>query len=171
MAETLTLISTILYIVAGVSLFVSILLFFIFKIPSVISDLTGRTAKKSVEKMRSKNIKKSSGSYASASKGRDDLKSQQKKIKKSAEKKPAEKKKVDKSGFVETGLLKENKASKAPVAKETELLSSNETVALNSNETVALDANAVDDRIEKKPGVKLTMLDDVTITDTDEVIE
>ena len=48
MAETLSLISIVSFIAAAVCLVVTVILFFWFQIPSVIGDLSGRTARKSI---------------------------------------------------------------------------------------------------------------------------
>lgn len=53
MAEILSAASFISYIAAVAFGAVAIALWFLFKIPSVIGDLSGRNAKKSIEKMRS----------------------------------------------------------------------------------------------------------------------
>lgn len=55
--QTLNLIGIILLCLCGLLLIISILLFIRFRIISIIGDLTGRTAKIQVEKMRSRNDK------------------------------------------------------------------------------------------------------------------
>lgn len=57
MAELLTRISWILFAVALISLLCAAVLWVRFKIPEIIGDLTGRTAKKTIAKMRSDNEK------------------------------------------------------------------------------------------------------------------
>ena len=54
-ADILAKVSLASYIIAGVLLVIAIFLWFFFKIPSVMGDLSGRTAKKSIEKMRQTN--------------------------------------------------------------------------------------------------------------------
>jgi hypothetical protein len=66
MAGTLSTISLISFILAGIFLAVTILLFFLFKIPSVWGDLSGRNARKSIEKMRDNNEKTGRKSYSSS---------------------------------------------------------------------------------------------------------
>ena len=63
MASTLSIISIIAYIAAGVLLVLAIVLGIIFKIPSVIGDLSGRNAKKSIEQMRANNVRTGNKSY------------------------------------------------------------------------------------------------------------
>lgn len=48
MAEILSIISTISFITAGIFLFLTVLFGFIFKIPFVIGELTGKNARKSI---------------------------------------------------------------------------------------------------------------------------
>lgn len=55
MAETFSLISMIMYILGGILFVVSMIIFFKLKIYSVISNLSGRTARKSIEKMNIEN--------------------------------------------------------------------------------------------------------------------
>ncbi len=57
MAETLSLISIVSFIAAAVCLVVTVILFFWFQIPSVIGDLSGRTARKSILQNRKNNEK------------------------------------------------------------------------------------------------------------------
>lgn len=52
MVETLSTVSVICFIASGVCLLIAIILFIVFRIPSVISDLSGRTARKSIAKYR-----------------------------------------------------------------------------------------------------------------------
>lgn len=63
MADTLSLLSVIAFVIAGVSLAVAIFLWFFFHISSVIGDLSGRTARKSIEKMRAANERSGKKSY------------------------------------------------------------------------------------------------------------
>lgn len=57
MADILSLVSNISYILAIVFLLLSIIFWIIFKIPSVIGDLSGRNARKSIEKLLINNEK------------------------------------------------------------------------------------------------------------------
>lgn len=63
MAETLQLLSIISFAVAAVCLVLAVFLWFFFRIPDVIGDLSGRTARKSIAKMRAANEKSGSKSY------------------------------------------------------------------------------------------------------------
>lgn len=55
MAEILSIISTVSFITAGVFLFLTVLFGFIFKIPFVIGELTGKNARKSIVLQRMSN--------------------------------------------------------------------------------------------------------------------
>lgn len=57
MADTLSLLSIVSFAVAGVCLVISVILWVVFRIPSVIGDLSGRTARKSIAKLRMANEK------------------------------------------------------------------------------------------------------------------
>ena len=63
MAETLSMISIIAFVLAGICLVATIILFIYFKIPSIIGDLSGKTARKSIEQMRQNNEKTGNKSY------------------------------------------------------------------------------------------------------------
>ena len=63
MAQTLQTLSIISFAVAGVCLVLAVFFWFFFKIPIVIGDLSGRTARKSIAKMRAANEKSGAKSY------------------------------------------------------------------------------------------------------------
>lgn len=58
MAEKLFTVSTALFVLAAVFLIIAIILWIKFKIPDIVGDLTGKTAKKSIALMRESNAKK-----------------------------------------------------------------------------------------------------------------
>lgn len=55
MAETLNNLSVVMWIAAGICLAIAVFFWFFFQIPAVAGDLSGRTARKSIEKMRTAN--------------------------------------------------------------------------------------------------------------------
>lgn len=183
-AEILSLISVISYIVAGICLVLAIFFWFFFKIPSVIGDLSGRTAKKSIARRRASNERAGGKGYqpsaTNANRGKlTDTMQHSRKLK--AESKKAEPKKaqppVDESQMPETGLLMANKAQEFD-SQQTELLDCEETTTLvDENATVPLvDENATA-LLQETPatpmrpgGKKLQMLDEVMLIHTDEVI-
>ena len=63
MAQTLQTLSIISFAVAGVCLVLAVFFWFFFQIPNVIGDLSGRTARKSIAKMRAANEKTGVKSY------------------------------------------------------------------------------------------------------------
>ncbi len=62
-ADTLQLISLISFIAAGVFLIIALFLFIYLKIPRVIGDLSGRTARRNIAKLRSENEKGGAKSF------------------------------------------------------------------------------------------------------------
>lgn len=65
MADLLSLISIVAFAIADISLVITIILFVRFKIPSVIGDLSGKNARRSIEQMREMNEKRGSELYKS----------------------------------------------------------------------------------------------------------
>lgn len=63
MASVLKTASIVLFVLACVCLVLGIVTFLVFKIPSVIGDLSGRSARKSIEQMRDANEKNGKKSY------------------------------------------------------------------------------------------------------------
>lgn len=178
-AEILSLISTISFVVAAISFVLAIFFWFYFKIPSVIGDLSGRTAKKSIARMRASNERAGGQGYkpsaANASRGKlTDTMQHSKKLVGDSQKKPAagpKSKTVADDLMPETGLLATNKAA-AVVGDQTELLDGSESTGLLVDE----DATAPLHDEPKAPvkrtgGKKLTMLDEVILIHTDEVIQ
>lgn len=68
MADILHTLSIISYILAVLFVVLAIVLWFIFKIPNVIGDLSGRNAKKSIARMRQNNEKTGDKSYRASEK-------------------------------------------------------------------------------------------------------
>jgi len=140
MAEILSVISLISYILAGVCLAFAVFFWFKFKIPAVIGDLSGRTAKKSIAKMRENNEKSGKKSYrpSAVNKERDKLTGSMSVTKKESSK---QKKKEE---ILETGLLSECKAEFIET-QETALLYDGEETGLlhDENETTLLAGNEI----------------------------
>lgn len=162
MAETLSMISIISFIAAVFFAAVAIALWFIFKMPSVIGYLSGRTARKSMERMRQDNTKSDVRAYAKSEKKR-------------------ERKQIIKEGAManvnntaketaETGLLSENRA-KPTVSQETGLLIDEEATGLlaSEKETASLDNEAVKEK-RRASTVKVKLLEEVMYIHTEEVI-
>lgn len=170
-AEILSLVSLISYIVAGICLALAVFFWFFFKIPSVVGDLSGRTAKKSIEKMRQANERTGNKSYrvstTNAARGKltDPMQPSSKlnQARTSAQQPKAE------SSRPETGLLAENKAESV-LGEETAALDCGETTGMliDDDATVVLDEKVAP--ANRTGGKKLTMLQEVMLIHTDEVI-
>lgn len=163
MAETLSTLSIVAFAVAGVSLVLAIVLFIYFKIPTVIGDLSGRNAKKSIARMRSSNEKSGSKSYRASetNAARGKLTSTMPGIGDQQKVKKTEGKTTAQEQMPETGLLAENKAS----------LKEESTVLLDDTEETALLAETPKEPAKRVGGVKLALLEEVILIHTDEVIE
>lgn len=177
-AEILSLISTISFVVAAISLALAVFFWFFFKIPHVIGDLSGRTAKKSIAKMRSANEKAGGQGYkpsaANASRGKlTDTMQHSSKLPANAKKKkakPDKKKAANDSLMPETGLLAANKAEVIS-GEQTEVLESAESTSLLVDEDATVPLyEEVSLPVKRTGGKKLTMLDEVMLIHTDEVI-
>lgn len=166
MAQTLQTLSIISFAVAGVCLVLAIFFWFFFKIPTVIGDLSGRTARKSIAKMRAANEKTGAKSYkeskTNAERGKlTGTMPDSDKLKK--------KKSATDDGKPETGLLSDNMAEELD-SEATGILGSETTgLLIDENATVPLDTPA-----HKHParagGKKLEMIEEVMFIHTDEVI-
>lgn len=178
-AEILSLISTISFVIAAISFVLAAFFWFYFKIPSVIGDLSGRTAKKSIARMRASNERAGGQGYkpsaANASRGKLTVTMQHSRgLVADSKKKPATapKKKAPAGDVMpETGLLATNQAVVAD-GQQTDLLEGSEATGLLVDE----DATASLHEEPKAPvkrtgGKKLTMLDEVMLIHTDEVIQ
>lgn len=158
MAEILSIISLVSYILAGSFLVLTVFFWFRFDIPKVIDDLTLKSAKKQIAQMHAK-----SDESAAARAGQKAEKSGKTAKRKAAADNP------------ETGLLVDNRADEddSPV---TELM---DKPAADPDATELLDMptgllGEADDQPSAPPertgGVELTMLEEVMIVHTDEEI-
>lgn len=165
MAETLSTLSIIFFAVAGVCLIIAVFLFVYFKIPSVVGDLSGRTARKSIAKMRVANEKTGSKSYNSSKTNMDrgkltgtvkDFGEIVNKIDEVADDRP------------ETGLLSDNKAEHID-SQATGLLEDEATGLLMDENATAL-LNETKKTVRRSGGKKLNLVESVMLIHTDEVI-
>ena len=169
-AEILSLVSLFSYILAGVCFVLAAFFWFFFKIPSVIGDLSGRTAKKSIEKMRQANVKSGNKSYrasaTNAARGKlTDTMQQSGKLKK--EKSPKKNTPMDGTDRPETGILADNKAD-TYVDEGTVSLEVGEATDVLEEATTELNVEAAP--VKRAGGKKLTMINEVMLVHTDEVI-
>lgn len=163
MAETLSTLSTISFIVAIVFFLLAVFLCFLFKIPTVISDLSGRTARKSIAKMRSANERTGAKPYKesriNAERGKLTATMHQPR--------QAPTVRQIQPDLPETGMFSENQASTLE-SSATDLLNQNTSALLNGQpESAPLSSAPV-----KTPPARaeMRMLDEVLLVHTDEVI-
>jgi len=175
-AEILSLISTISFVVAGISAVLAVFFWISFNIPSVIGDLSGRTARKSIAKMRASNERAGGQGYkpssTNASRGKlTDTMGHSKKLAAEARKSaPEPSVKLPETGRPETGLLDTNKAE-AVFTPQTDLLADTETTALLvDDEATAPLVYQAPAPVRPSGGKRLQMLDEVILIHTNEVI-
>ena len=163
-ADILAKVSLASYIIAGVLLVIAIFLWFFFKIPSVMGDLSGRTAKKSIEKMRQTNAGSGNKSYRSSAtnvaRGKLTETMAPPPITPAA---PQPQAPIAESAHPETTLLADNKAD-TYVSAPTDLLD-NATTLLSTEELPAPVPRPI-----RTGGKAMTMIKEIMLIHTDEVI-
>ena len=173
MADILSIVSLVSFILSGVAFVLAILFFILFRIPSVIGDLSGRTARKSIAKMRLANEKTGVKSYkeskTNVERGKltGTMPDSGKLNKKNSA--PA-------NGQPETGLLADYKAegleseATGVLDEETGMLESETTgLLVDENATAPLDT-PVQQPVVRSGGKKIVMLEEVMFIHTEEVI-
>lgn len=151
MADMLTAISIGSFVAAGVFLVIAIVLFIVFRIPSVLGDLSGRNAKKSIEKMRKNNERTGNKPYSPSVTN----------VKRG--------KRPEVSGLNgETGLLVENYQA-GYGESETGILGNTTEILLDVNETVALSENVSDANGKAEESI-FEYIENVVCIHTEEVI-
>ena len=125
-------------ILAAVMLAVTVILFFVYKIPTVIGDLTGANARKAIENIRNQNESSGDKLYKTSQVNRERGKLTDKIS-------PSGSLMKDPSGVLGGGAMATEKIStqELPQVNETTVLESNETTVLGSNETTVLDNTGV----------------------------
>lgn len=120
-------------ILAAVMLAVTVLLFFVYKIPTVIGDLTGANARKAIENIRNQNENSGDKLYKTSQVNRERGKLTDKIS-------PSGSLMRDPSGILGGGAMATEKIStqELPQVDETTVLESNATTVLGSNETSVL---------------------------------
>lgn len=161
MADILHTLSIVSYILAVLFVVLAIVLWFIFKIPNVIGDLSGRNAKKSIARMRQNNEKTGDKSYRASEKNLE-----RGKLTGTME---GMGKVENPLNIEETGLLNENLAKEYD-EQATGLLLDDVTGLLDeSGETDALEETVhVADRVPSS--VVIQMIEEVMLIHTEEVI-
>ena len=175
MAAILSKISLVCFILAGGFLALTVFFWFKFNILKVIDDLTLRTARKQIARIREQNEK--DGAKSSRSKEIHAIRSRQ--INSKLDLDDEEKYSIGKRTAVprvddermETGVLEENQPDTLPLLDETMLLDGASVRVADDDETVRLGEEQVyDEQNRPTSGVKLTMLEEVMLIHTDERI-
>lgn len=177
MADILSTISIVSFVLAAVFFALAVLFWVKFGIPSIIGDLSGKTAKKSIAKMRNKNEKTGKKIFRPSSVNLErgkltDIMKGSEKLNKDYIKKSEER--------PETSILQENQIDNLDV-NMTELLDHNEWTdilsekeieleEIDDNSTTLLNDNTVNYINKGEKVVDFKMLDEVLIIHTDEVI-
>lgn len=160
MAETLSNLSTILLISAGIFLALAVFFWFYFKIPHVIGYLTGKTAREDAARLRA------SAAPAKAAKAKNThmMESRVGLTEALPQENPEESR--------GTGILSENRAEELE-SEATGLLDDTRSGGNESEATGLLDeqADVQNETAQPYRGMKLVMLDEVMLIHTDEVIE
>lgn len=155
-------------ILAGVMLVATVILFFVYKIPTVIGDLTGANARKAIENIRNQNESSGDKLYKTSQVNRERGKLTDKIS-------PSGSLMRDPSGILGGGAMATEKIStqELPQVDETTVLESNETTVLSANETTVLDISGTGETTvlvaEDIPAV-FQIEYEITFIHTDEVI-
>lgn len=171
MASVLKIVSIVLFSLAAVCLVFAVFAFITFKIPNVIGDLTGRNARKSIEKMRDANEKGGKKSYRPHPVAFDrgtltepikQSKKESKKISKTAKTEPQSKNPQKFDGSGATDVLEDvNATTKLDYdADGTEILSAGTQVLSEETMQTALNENTV----------KIKMIQNIILIHTEEII-
>lgn len=165
-AEILSMVSRIAYVVAGISLVLALFFWFKFKIPSVISDLSGRTARKSIAKIREHNAKQQGTKTGTNRKQAPAAKAEKANT---ASKTVVNKPQAAAAAQDETALLSDKRAVDAR-EEETLFLNPDESTCLLDEEATSLLIDHHETPKQRGRGMKMTMLDEVILVHTDEVL-
>lgn len=174
-AEILSLISTISFVIAAISFVVAVFFWFNFKIPAVIGDLSGRTAKKSIAQMRANNERVGGRGYrpssTNARRGRlTDTMQHSSKLTGTSNAIEVKRNVPVEDSTSKTELLETNKAE-ITSGQQTDLLDASEATELLTSEDTTVSLNEETKSPAKRMNSKkLTMLDEVILVHTDEVI-
>lgn len=177
MADILSKISIVSFALAAVFFALAVLFWFKFGIPTIIGDLSGRTAKKSIAKMRNKNEKTGKKIFRPSSvnieRGKvTDIMKDSEKLNKDSVKRIEE--------IPETNILKENQLDNLNMDM-TEVLNANEETCILSekeieleefedNATTLLNDNTINYISQLKQDIDFKIIDEVVIIHTEEVI-
>lgn len=173
-AEVLSTISLISYIVAGVALVAAIFVWFLFRIPTVVGDLSGRTAKRSIAKIRASNERAGAKGYqpsaANVARGKLTEAIPQEKAALKPDEQATEPlhQPVRTDGGPKTEMLRSNAADPYDT-QGTQKLDEGTVSLLDEGATTALNVEAAA-ATKRTGGVQMTLLEEIILIHTDEVI-
>lgn len=171
MAETLSTLSLVAFILSGVLFVGAAVLFFVLKIPQVIDYFTNRSAKRSIRKMRTNETGGKSiviqTDPTNKARGKLTQPIPQTEKKHESKHKPAAKD----TERPETGLLNEAEGSTAylDTTEELALDLAPATDLLDPDSTTVLEQTLTESALDR-PRIELTMLDEVMLIHTEEVV-
>ena len=171
MAETLSTLSLVAFILSGVLFVGAAVLFFVLKIPQVIDYFTNRSAKRSIRKMRTNETGGKSiviqTDPSNKARGKLTQPILQTEKKHESKHKPAAKD----TKRPETGLLNEAEGSTAylDTTEELALDLAPATDLLDPDSTTVLEQTLTESALDR-PRIELTMLDEVMLIHTEEVV-
>ena len=172
MAETLSTLSLAAFILSGVLFVGAAVLFFVLKIPQVIDYFTNRSAKRSIRKMRTNETGGKSiviqTDPTNKARGKLTQPIPQTEKKHESKHKPAAN---DNTKRPETGLLNEAEGSTAylDTTEELALDLAPATDLLDPDSTTVLEQTLTESALDR-PRIELTMLDEVMLIHTEEVV-
>lgn len=168
MADILKMASTISYILAVFFLLLSVFFWIKFRIPSIIGDLSGWTAKRSIARIRENNEKTGTKTYKSSKtnieRGKLTVDIREGKTGKG----PGRNGIPDDSP--ETGLLHENIAKDVTIGPGTGILKQEITEQLDENATLQLTDDTARHREEIAKSIGFQLLEEIVLIHTDEII-
>lgn len=167
MADILSTVSIVLFVLAGVFLLLTITLGMKFSVWEIVGDLSGRTARKSIANIRTKNEKTGGKVYRSSStnKERPPLTSRMSpavEIKK-------ETTTTTKQQYAETGILAENQAESLDEEGTTILKPENQEPSQGDETTILEECNSRFNQMAAVQG-EIQMIEEIILIHTDEVI-
>lgn len=157
MAETLSTISVISFLLAAVCFVLATFFFIRFKIPAVFGDLSGKTARRSIQQMRETNEQSGKKEIRRGKINRENINS-------------LKKQKDNIEGRSKTDLLIENASFKRKEIETELLVDENETSILtDENETTLLKETVAFETL-RGGGTKIEILEEIMMIHSEEVV-
>lgn len=162
MAETLSVISVISFMAAGVFAILAVVFWFLFQIPTVAGDLSGRNAKKTIERMRKRNEEMRTKPQELSG------------VRREGEISSAKRKRTEKDQDIrvnaETGLLSENVAGVRQSAETGLLTEENATGILEEEYKTDVSGIKKVKTQRKASAIKIDLIEEILFIHTEEVI-